>query len=1064
MTSKRIVAFCLVLLLGGCPGTVSKLNIPGTTSGAITLSGGQVVSRERLLNDRNDQVAWLNNRLAATDQQAFGINGGIDFRTFSATLAQLQASNKVIRDRVSRPGTTDAGNGAGQNVEADLSLLDASGALKNDAASSRAPDPTAAKTFEGSSPIDDFRDRLSYREEVRSEIIETGLDDAHDLNGRALYRLQFSPTVLPEPDTGSWALIRMRILTDGQVLSKEKYDEWVRRINNQFASRLQNKVDDAIEERLSPDEFRLLKAQIEGIPTKCSPEKNEAFVSILEDKADFSGFYETEVGDLDRYMPNDYVVSRSKYSSLKSNFESIFDKCRPGNNYRSRPIAFEMARLQVNYYKRLFGTYLGKIDDKNINELCDERLRCSYSFKGSEDGRKELSKKLKGIEQEYSSDMGGAILVYAVTPKETVQRISDVAGRRESGQTALALNALLGSVGVDAGLTQINDSQLLLQALRRQPLVVGFSDQVQTAKRENVDLAAKESAVQKLVDELGDAAEEIQNKSVELLDIRSDDESGGSAGQSKSGTIGDSDTATEQDTKHQKARESFNKASKEFSDVQSALIEAQKELERERKNFLGVRKTYHEFGWIIGPQMKIDPGTARPIGERGIKYSFRHVNRQNSLAAVVGVPGWWTKLKLVAVTCWRKAQKDGIDDCDDVSTLMDRSILADKNAIKELKGNAFAPLVTKEIEIALPGAVDAITDALLPVSIKLRPEPKIEGVIADLRVGEDGYVLIPGTNLWRNAVVTIGSQAADKVTVLPDMEGIVAFFDGVRDQNGIVEGEGGRKVEVRVWTSAGNVSAGNVLISGYGAGQSTRVVALQNFGWVKGKLDLEVSPRLIRQSNLAPELAVRRLTDDGLGSWTKITGLQVNASEGLVRGVLQQCDECKSGGLIEVAFVVKERVGVPPSHHIAKGSLVFYKTEDEAKIRAMEDGEISSVIVSGVEDVDLLLPLSFEKAFPGFNPEGPVEVSLSADKTVRGSANIKECSSVGGAGKYSAHQKCTLSLTSELVQRLQAGLGGASSSQLEFMFTGAPVNVSVDGISIAPADRSKLGKLKKPQS
>ena len=38
---------------------------------------------------------------------------------------------------------------------------------------------------------------LAYREEVRSEIMETRLDDRHDILGNTLFRLKFDATILP---------------------------------------------------------------------------------------------------------------------------------------------------------------------------------------------------------------------------------------------------------------------------------------------------------------------------------------------------------------------------------------------------------------------------------------------------------------------------------------------------------------------------------------------------------------------------------------------------------------------------------------------------------------------------------------------------------------------------------------------------------------------------------------------------------------------------------------------------------------------------------------------------
>jgi hypothetical protein len=61
-----------------------------------------------------------------------------------------------------------------------------------------------------------------------------------------------------------------------------------------------------------------------------------------------------------------------------------------------------------------------------------------------------------------------------------------------------------------------------------------------------------------------------------------------------------------------------------------------------------------------------------------------------------------------------------------------------------------------------------------------------------------------GDRLWRSTEVTLGSQQADRIVVLPNMEGIVAHFDCVRAQ--IAWGkrfDGQSPVQVTVWTSEG---------------------------------------------------------------------------------------------------------------------------------------------------------------------------------------------------------------------------------------------------------------------
>jgi hypothetical protein len=85
--------------------------------------------------------------------------------------------------------------------------------------------------------------------------------------------------------------------------------------------------------------------------------------------------------------------------------------------------------------------------------------------------------------------------------------------------------------------------------------------------------------------------------------------------------------------------------------------------------------------------------------------------------------------------------------------------------------------------------------------------------------GQPTRILIPGTRLWRSATVTLGAQRADRIRVLPNMEGIVAEFRAVDLPYAQPDATGGvrdcqlespqlaemraRPVKLRVWTSEG---------------------------------------------------------------------------------------------------------------------------------------------------------------------------------------------------------------------------------------------------------------------
>jgi len=78
----------------------------------------------------------------------------------------------------------------------------------------RPTDPTMAGDNNApikSSPLEHFRDIQAYRNELRQALEETRLDDAHDINGGTIYRLQFHATVFPGKNPDKWALSKLNI-------------------------------------------------------------------------------------------------------------------------------------------------------------------------------------------------------------------------------------------------------------------------------------------------------------------------------------------------------------------------------------------------------------------------------------------------------------------------------------------------------------------------------------------------------------------------------------------------------------------------------------------------------------------------------------------------------------------------------------------------------------------------------------------------------------------------------------------------------------------------------------
>jgi hypothetical protein len=165
----------------------------GQTTGEIYVSGPQVYTRERLVNDRYREDAWLLAMLEASTKQVYGpvASQTRSGRSEWTVGAQIHAGAAAA-------GSAPVGDEAGTPT----ANADPSGGRGGGEAN-----PPAALAG-----VDQFDLQRQYREHVRKLMIENQLDDRHDLRGNSLYRLGFDVAVLPGQDTRKSAKISVSIL------------------------------------------------------------------------------------------------------------------------------------------------------------------------------------------------------------------------------------------------------------------------------------------------------------------------------------------------------------------------------------------------------------------------------------------------------------------------------------------------------------------------------------------------------------------------------------------------------------------------------------------------------------------------------------------------------------------------------------------------------------------------------------------------------------------------------------------------------------------------------------
>ena len=179
--SRLALVLLTLLILGSwlpelAPAFISDRFYKGE-GGIVIVDSPEVYSRERLINDRFRQVSWLEDELLKSPDLQFGNQAISDLRQ--------------IMGVESRFGSNSAGPPA-------------DGGEPNGGPADNRPESTV-------SPSERFRDIRAYREEIRTEMMETLLDDRHDIKGNTLYRLKFDTTVLPEENTDKLVVIQVKL-------------------------------------------------------------------------------------------------------------------------------------------------------------------------------------------------------------------------------------------------------------------------------------------------------------------------------------------------------------------------------------------------------------------------------------------------------------------------------------------------------------------------------------------------------------------------------------------------------------------------------------------------------------------------------------------------------------------------------------------------------------------------------------------------------------------------------------------------------------------------------------
>jgi hypothetical protein len=169
-----------------------------------------------------------------------------------------------------------------------------------------------------------------------------------------------------------------------------------------------------------------------------------------------------------------------------------------------------------------------------------------------------------------------------------------------------------------------------------------------------------------------------------------------------------------------------------------------------------------DFGWILGPKFDIEKG----------KKQFKHTTLRHDFSAGIVIPAWHDRVHLTGEFAWING--DGsVGPATPLWTnksVINRSVPLPRDAFRR---------ITQALVANRPA-----DEAFLFTS---RPYPIVSEPSWDkqLLVGTNTgrfTMVIRGRELWRNPQVFLGTQQAQSVRVLSDMDGLIAEFTTPLDQ------------------------------------------------------------------------------------------------------------------------------------------------------------------------------------------------------------------------------------------------------------------------------------------
>jgi len=743
--------------------------------GKIIVNSPTVYTRQRLVNDRLDQAHWLRSQLELTD------NGPSDkFQKFQS----IDQIRRVLSNTQVNLGASPSASPAEKAAADDLAVEATTLAL--------------------------FRAKNTYREEVRSEITQTELDDRHDIRGNTIFRLTFDASVIAGTRRDSVAAIVIKLghRPEGAINAKTApyyddyrilYDEWVRYFQETIPISLAN-IQNSVSSREPHPRLRTLftefltrricqfvqnDSDLTKDPLPCKSDQLKAATKLISDYEDVRleklGKYKDKVFDftLKAYKQAGYVFP------VSANDDTLLD----GLRYTARTNCARDNKNEIALWELGIRLPQAQQETKQYQpseQVASDRISCPYY-------------------DNLQAHMVSGAQLYEDVLSILGQNRREIAAGDFSSYTKAAIQGLSDC---EKDGCEVRPSQLrCFSADFIKANLNAFIDQNAEPKQRinhflKFEIVGRElNDCNILITGLPEVNKDQDGKTYLLLQEFADSLNHGTDAFAYSVTPKNltENISTATDTRDALLFSATGKG-RDIANLLRSRSEQNREivahpiivgygspsivLGEGRELPAGIRDI--DFGWIIAPRVR----------ESGV---FEQIDGQYPLTVFVSVPGWWRTVEMQVHTCWISRTAD----------------YKSGQSIKNMCSNPDSE--SGMIAMRLPSSSPEISrklgfdDVVQQPSLNTRQQQ-------ELVVGKHGSLLLEGQRLWRSTEVTAGAQRADRITVLPNMGGIIADFKCVlppaglrverrninvtKDDHQIVT-----KDWIRVWTSEGVTEA-----------------------------------------------------------------------------------------------------------------------------------------------------------------------------------------------------------------------------------------------------------------